>query len=140
MIEAPTREGDRTAYRANGPDRCLHCKDELLTVTAALAAETALAGSDRRVVRVPWVHGPGGLACDLVGGLRSGRFRIVGPGGNARANTDRRRQWAGTFGAAQVVLRGQQLRPAFVPVAPTTRSTFDAETRDACNALHPGVI
>lgn len=42
VIEAPTREGDRTAYRANGPDRCFHCKDELFTVTAALAAEHGL--------------------------------------------------------------------------------------------------
>ena len=42
VVEAPTREGDRTAYRANGPDRCFHCKDELFTVTAALAAEHGL--------------------------------------------------------------------------------------------------
>lgn len=42
VIEAPTREGDRTAYRANGPDRCFHCKDELFTITAALAAEHGL--------------------------------------------------------------------------------------------------
>jgi len=42
VIEAPTHEGDRTAYRANGPDRCFHCKDELFTVTATLAAEHGL--------------------------------------------------------------------------------------------------
>lgn len=29
VIEVRTREGDRPAYRANGPDRCYHCKDEL---------------------------------------------------------------------------------------------------------------
>src|SRR5690348_12119315 len=29
VVEVPTREGDRAAYRANGPDRCFHCKDEL---------------------------------------------------------------------------------------------------------------
>ena len=29
VVEVHTREGDREAYRANGPDRCFHCKDEL---------------------------------------------------------------------------------------------------------------
>jgi pyridinium-3,5-biscarboxylic acid mononucleotide sulfurtransferase len=31
VVEVITREGDRAAYRANGPDRCFHCKDELFT-------------------------------------------------------------------------------------------------------------
>ncbi|GID27638.1 ATP-dependent sacrificial sulfur transferase LarE [Paractinoplanes brasiliensis] len=31
VIEVETREGERDAYRANGPDRCFHCKDELFT-------------------------------------------------------------------------------------------------------------
>ena len=31
LVEVDTHEGDRTAYRANGPDRCFHCKDELFT-------------------------------------------------------------------------------------------------------------
>jgi uncharacterized protein len=35
VVEVPTREGDLTAYRANGPDRCFHCKDELFTRVAA---------------------------------------------------------------------------------------------------------
>lgn len=29
VVEVRTHEGDRAAYRANGPDRCFHCKDEL---------------------------------------------------------------------------------------------------------------
>ncbi len=29
LVEVTTREGDRPEYRANGPDRCFHCKDEL---------------------------------------------------------------------------------------------------------------
>jgi len=52
---------------------------------AAFAAEAALGGCDLRVVRVPWIHGAGGLARDVVVGLRIGRFRIVGPGDNAWA-------------------------------------------------------
>ncbi|HBX81127.1 MAG TPA: ATP-binding protein, partial [Propionibacteriaceae bacterium] len=31
LVELETREGDVAAYRANGPDRCFHCKDELFT-------------------------------------------------------------------------------------------------------------
>jgi uncharacterized protein len=31
VVEVDTREGDRPQYRANGPDRCFHCKDELFT-------------------------------------------------------------------------------------------------------------
>jgi uncharacterized protein len=31
VAEVATHEGDRAAYRANGPDRCFHCKDELFT-------------------------------------------------------------------------------------------------------------
>ena len=35
VVEVETREGDRPAYRANGPDRCFHCKDELFTTIGA---------------------------------------------------------------------------------------------------------
>jgi pyridinium-3,5-biscarboxylic acid mononucleotide sulfurtransferase len=31
IVEVETREGDNPAYRANGPDRCFHCKNELFT-------------------------------------------------------------------------------------------------------------
>lgn len=49
---------------------------------AALAAEAALDPATARVVRVPWVHGTGGIARDLVAGLRMRRHRIVGAGDN----------------------------------------------------------
>jgi uncharacterized protein len=29
LVEVETHEGDSALYRANGPDRCFHCKDEL---------------------------------------------------------------------------------------------------------------
>ncbi len=48
----------------------------------AAAAEGALAGPALRVVRVPWVVGPGGLLRDVVVGLRVRRYRMVGGGGN----------------------------------------------------------
>lgn len=31
IVEVQTKEMDNQAYRANGPDRCFHCKDELFT-------------------------------------------------------------------------------------------------------------
>lgn len=31
LVEFATHEGDNPAYRANGADRCFHCKDELFT-------------------------------------------------------------------------------------------------------------
>lgn len=31
VVEVATREGERAAYQANGPDRCFHCRDELFT-------------------------------------------------------------------------------------------------------------
>ncbi|MEU0369017.1 ATP-dependent sacrificial sulfur transferase LarE [Streptomyces sp. NPDC006283] len=31
VVEVRTRESELPAYRANGPDRCYHCKDELFT-------------------------------------------------------------------------------------------------------------
>jgi uncharacterized protein len=31
VAEVQTFEGERAAYRANGPDRCFHCKDELFS-------------------------------------------------------------------------------------------------------------
>ena len=54
----------------------------LLIARAALAAEEALAGPGTRVVRLPWVYGPAGLARDVIVGLRVGRYRVVGPGDN----------------------------------------------------------
>jgi uncharacterized protein len=31
LVEVQTLEAERAGYRANGPDRCFHCKDELFT-------------------------------------------------------------------------------------------------------------
>lgn len=43
VVEIDTFEGDRAAYRANGPDRCFHCKDELFSrIDAELVARHGL--------------------------------------------------------------------------------------------------
>lgn len=44
VVEVRTHEGDAPAYRANGPDRCFHCKDELFSrISDDLVAELGLA-------------------------------------------------------------------------------------------------
>ncbi|MEU7856630.1 ATP-dependent sacrificial sulfur transferase LarE [Nonomuraea sp. NPDC049141] len=55
VIEVPTYEGDLPAYRANGPDRCFHCKDELFTrISAAGLGLAAVAyGENADDVRRP---------------------------------------------------------------------------------------
>lgn len=43
VVEVPTREGELAAYRANGADRCFHCKDELFSrVTDEVVAQHGL--------------------------------------------------------------------------------------------------
>jgi uncharacterized protein len=39
LVELETHEGDNPQYRANGPDRCFHCKDELFTRISDEVAE-----------------------------------------------------------------------------------------------------
>jgi pyridinium-3,5-biscarboxylic acid mononucleotide sulfurtransferase len=43
VVEVVTHEAERSAYRANGPDRCFHCKDELFTrITREVRAQHGL--------------------------------------------------------------------------------------------------
>src|SRR3954454_5302748 len=45
VVEVVTREGELAAYRANGPDRCFHCKDELFaTIGDEVVAQHGLDG------------------------------------------------------------------------------------------------
>ncbi|GAA2869110.1 ATP-dependent sacrificial sulfur transferase LarE [Streptosporangium fragile] len=55
VVEVTTHEGDLPAYRANGPDRCFHCKDELFTrISAAGLGLSAIAyGENADDVRRP---------------------------------------------------------------------------------------
>jgi uncharacterized protein len=44
LVEVHTEEGSLPGYRANGPDRCFHCKNELFTrISASVAVEHGLA-------------------------------------------------------------------------------------------------
>lgn len=58
---------------------------DLALAEAARRAEDVLAGTALRIVRLPWVYGATGLLRDLIVGLRTRRYRIVGPGDNAWA-------------------------------------------------------
>jgi uncharacterized protein len=58
VVEVDTHEGDRAAYRANGPDRCFHCKDELFTriadeVVAAYRLDAVAYGENADDARRP---------------------------------------------------------------------------------------
>jgi uncharacterized protein len=58
VVEVTTFEGDRAAYRANGPDRCFHCKDELFTrisaeVVAAHRLDAVAYGENADDARAP---------------------------------------------------------------------------------------
>lgn len=68
--------------RRDGPADESAAVDPLPAGLAAAAAERGLQGPATRVVRLPWVYGPGGWFRDLVVGLRTRRFRIVGNGLN----------------------------------------------------------
>ncbi len=73
VVEVETREDERAAYRANGPDRCYHCKDELFTRSRSrVAARHGLVavayGENADDVRRP--DRPGALAAGEHGVLR----------------------------------------------------------------------
>ena len=67
-----TREMDRADYRANGPDRCFHCKAELFQVLEGIAADES------------WDSLAYGALVDDLGDVRPGmaaaeRFRVRAP-------------------------------------------------------------
>lgn len=78
MLSSAFAYGDRHDPAADGDP----VTAPAAVAAAALAAEAALEPVAPRIVRVPWVHGPGGIARDLVAGLRMRRHRIVGGGDN----------------------------------------------------------
>ncbi|GII22630.1 ATP-dependent sacrificial sulfur transferase LarE [Planosporangium mesophilum] len=74
VVEVATHEGDRPEYRANGPDRCFHCKDELFTrITDEIVAAHGLAavayGENADDVRRP----------DRPGARAAGKHRVLRP-------------------------------------------------------------
>lgn len=73
VVEVATREGEVAAYRANGPDRCFHCKDELFTrisdeVVARLRLDAVAYGENADDARRP--DRPGARAATEHGVLR----------------------------------------------------------------------
>jgi uncharacterized protein len=74
VVEVHTREGDREAYRANGPDRCFHCKDELFArigdeVVAAHRLDAVAYGENADDARRP----------DRPGSRAATRHRVLRP-------------------------------------------------------------
>ena len=122
----------------------------------------ALAGSAPRIVRVPWVYGPGGLARDLIVGLRTRRFRdrrarATTRGRCCRPTTPRPRWWRpldappGVYSAAEAdvpdpvrggrrgLRRPGHPRPDHVPpgLAGIVHGRGDERRPSRLSAVHP---
>jgi uncharacterized protein len=74
VVEVRTHEGERAAYRANGPDRCFHCKTELFAriddeVVAAHGLEAVAYGENADDVLRP----------DRPGSRAATAFRVLRP-------------------------------------------------------------
>ena len=98
VVEVETHEGDRPEYRANGPDRCFHCKDELFPTIGAEVLDRH--GLDRIAY--------GENADDVRRPDRPGAQAATRPPGAAAARRRRSRQGrrpAGRAGARAAVRR-----------------------------------
>jgi len=107
IVEIQTREADNPAYRANGPDRCFHCKDELFT-----RVEDEVAGAY-------------GLAAVAYGENADDMMRPDRPGSRAATNHQVLRPLADAgLGKATVraIARALQLPSADKPAAPCLAS------------------
>jgi pyridinium-3,5-biscarboxylic acid mononucleotide sulfurtransferase len=107
VVEIQTREGDNPAYRANGPDRCFHCKDELFT-----RIDDEVAGAY-------------GLAAVAYGENADDMMRPDRPGSRAASNHQVLRPLAEAGlgkAAVRAIARALQLPSADKPAAPCLAS------------------
>jgi uncharacterized protein len=107
LVEIQTREGDNPAYRANGLDRCFHCKDELFT-----RVEDEVAGAY-------------GLAAVAYGENADDMMRPDRPGSRAASNHKVLRPLADAGlgkAAVRAMARALQLPSADKPAAPCLAS------------------
>jgi uncharacterized protein len=131
IVEVQTHEGDNAAYRANGPDRCFHCKDELFTrISTEVVAQHRLSavayGENADDVRRP----------DRPGSRAASGHLVLRP--LADAGLDK--------AAVRAIARALGLPSADKPAAPCLASRiphFDevspeklAQVEEAENALH----
>jgi uncharacterized protein len=107
VVEIETKEGDNPAYRANGPDRCFHCKDELFTRIGDEVADTY------------------GLAAVAYGENADDMKRPDRPGSRAAANHQVLRPLADAGlnkAAVRAIARALRLPSADKPAAPCLAS------------------
>src|SRR3954451_3209008 len=107
IVEIQTREADNPAYRANGPDRCFHCKDELFT-----RIDDEVAGAY-------------GLAAVAYGENADDMLRPDRPGSRAASNHKVLRPLADAGlgkAAVRAIARALQLPSADKPAAPCLAS------------------
>ncbi|MEU7901515.1 ATP-dependent sacrificial sulfur transferase LarE [Actinoplanes sp. NPDC049118] len=92
VAEVTTFEGEREAYRANGPDRCFHCKDELFTriadeVVTAYRLDAVAYGENADDAR----------RADRPGGRAAAAHRVLRPLADAGLDKAAVRRLAGEF-------------------------------------------
>jgi uncharacterized protein len=107
LVEVETREGDNAAYRANSPDRCFHCKDELFTrigedVVAAHGLDAVAYGENADDARRP----------DRPGSRAATEHRVLRPLADAGLDKD----------AVRALARAWALPCADKPAAPCLAS------------------
>jgi uncharacterized protein len=107
VVEVETREGERAAYRANGPDRCYHCKDELFT----RIEESVVARHDLRAVAYG-ENADDARRPDRPGSLAAGEHGVLRP--LAQAGLDK--------AAVREIARALRLPCADKPAAPCLAS------------------
>jgi uncharacterized protein len=107
VVEVATREADNPAYRANGPDRCFFCKDELFTriedeVAGAYRLAAVAYGENADDIRRP----------DRPGARAAGNHRVLRPLADAGLGK----------AAVRALARALQLPSADKPAAPCLAS------------------
>ena len=122
VVEVVTHEGDWPAYRANGPDRCFHCKDELFTRIDDEVRRPARArrGGLRRERRRRAAPGPARVA------RRGHRHGVLRPLADAGLDKAAVRRIARALGAA---VRGQAGRAVPGVAHPAPRAGHAGEAR-----------
>ena len=107
IVEVQTREGDNPAYRANGPDRCFHCKDELFT-----RIEDEVAGAYGLAAVAYGENADDMMRPDRPGSRAAGNHRVLRPLADAGLGK----------AAVRAVARALQLPSADKPAAPCLAS------------------
>src|SRR6201984_2605753 len=122
IVEIQTREGDNPAYRANGPDRCFHCKDELFT-----RIEDEVAGVYGLAAVAYGENADDMMRPDRPGSRAASKHEILRPLGDAGLGK----------AAVRAIARALQLPSAHKPAAPCLASRIPHHQEVSAAKLAP---